>query len=102
MSDWLVSPQMIDHYIERDEEPAPDLMVIFIDDLEWNEIQFDLSEIGAVYPDDDVIYISGLPCRLSTARPNPRCTRRAPLPKSGATPEGDTVTGTTQTPPARG
>jgi len=64
--------QRITDSYQGQEEPAPDLMVIFIDDLDGNEVQFDLSEVGAVYPSDDVIYISGVACRLSSARPNSR------------------------------
>lgn len=43
-------------------------LALFIDDLAGNEVQFDLAEVGAVYPDDGVIYIAGAPCRLSSAR----------------------------------
>lgn len=66
----MSNQQIIDSYYQDREEPAPDLMELLIDDLEGNEVGFDLSEVGPVYPDDDVIYISGVPCRLSSARPN--------------------------------
>ena len=45
-----------------------------IDDLEGKTLVGDLENIGACYPDDDVIYMFGIPCRLSSARP----TRAAP------------------------
>ena len=40
-----------------------------IDDLEGKTLVGDLENIGACYPDDDVIYMFGIPCRLSSARP---------------------------------
>ena len=40
-----------------------------IDTLEGEPLLADLENIGACYPDDDdVIYIFGIPCRLSSAR----------------------------------
>lgn len=66
----MSNQQIIDSYYQEREEPASDLMELLIDDLEGNEIGFDLTEVGTIYPDDDVIYISGVACRLSSARPN--------------------------------
>ena len=43
-----------------------------IDDLEGKTLLGDLENVGACYPDDDVIYMFGVPCRLSSARPTPR------------------------------
>jgi hypothetical protein len=40
-----------------------------IDDLEGKTLLGDLENVGACYPDDDVIYMFGIPCRLSSARP---------------------------------
>lgn len=40
-----------------------------IDDLEGKPLLGDLENVGACYPDDDVIYMFGIPCRLSSARP---------------------------------
>jgi len=39
-----------------------------IDTLEGEPLLADLENIGACYPDDDVIYVFGIPCRLSSAR----------------------------------
>lgn len=39
-----------------------------IDTLEGEPLLCDLENIGACYPDDDVIYMFGIPCRLSSAR----------------------------------
>lgn len=40
-----------------------------IDTLEGEPLLADLENVGACYPDDDVIYMFGIPCRLSSARP---------------------------------
>lgn len=40
-----------------------------IDTLEGEPLLGDLENVGACYPDDDVIYMFGIPCRLSSARP---------------------------------
>jgi hypothetical protein len=40
-----------------------------IDDLEGKPLLGDLENVGACYPEDDVIYMFGIPCRLSSARP---------------------------------
>ena len=40
-----------------------------IDTLEGKPLLGDLENVGACYPDDDVIYMFGIPCRLSSARP---------------------------------
>ena len=45
-----------------------------IDTLEGKPLLGDLENVGACYPDDDVIYMFGVPCRLSSARPTPRAT----------------------------
>ena len=45
-----------------------------IDDLEGKTLLGDLENVGACYPDDDVIDMFGVPCRLSSARPTPRAT----------------------------
>ncbi len=48
-------------------------MEFLIDTLEGGEpLLATLEDVGAVYPDDDVIYFFGIPCRLSSARPTPR------------------------------
>jgi hypothetical protein len=39
-----------------------------IDTLKGEPILGDLENVGACYPDDDVIYMFGIPCRLSSAR----------------------------------
>lgn len=39
-----------------------------IDTLKGEPLLADLENIGACYPDDDVIYVFGIPCRLSSAR----------------------------------
>lgn len=44
-------------------------MKIRIKTLEGDEQLFDLSEVGEVYEDDDVIYFQGVPCKLSSAAP---------------------------------
>ena len=45
-------------------------MKFLIDTLEGGEpLLATLEDVGAVYPDDDVIYFFGIPCRLSSARP---------------------------------
>ena len=44
-------------------------MQISIDDLCGETILVNLSDVGAVYEDDDVIYFNQVPCRLSSARP---------------------------------
>lgn len=47
-------------------------MEFLIDTLEGGEpLLATLEDVGAVYPDDDVIYFFGIPCRLSSARPTP-------------------------------
>ncbi len=45
-------------------------MEIFIYTLEGQPLVVNLDEVGACYPDDDVIYFCGIPCRLSSATPN--------------------------------
>lgn len=42
-----------------------------IDDLDGNAHHATLQEIGACFPDDDVIYVGDAPCRLSSARYTP-------------------------------
>lgn len=42
-------------------------MKIKILDLENNWLEFDLSEVGRVFEDDDIIYFNGIPCILSSA-----------------------------------
>jgi hypothetical protein len=44
-------------------------MEIIINSLDDKEEIVKLSDVGACYPDDDVIYFSGVPCILSSARP---------------------------------
>lgn len=44
-------------------------MQISIDDLYGETILVNLSDVGAVYEDDDVIYFNQVPCKLSSARP---------------------------------
>ena len=39
-----------------------------IDTLNGEPLLADLENIGACYPDDDVIYVYSIPCRLSSAR----------------------------------
>ncbi|MDD4986682.1 MAG: hypothetical protein PHQ43_13055 [Dehalococcoidales bacterium] len=41
---------------------------LLIDDLDGEVMEFTLEDIGNCYPSDDVIYIDGMPCKLSTAR----------------------------------
>lgn len=43
-------------------------MEFLINTLEGDTITIELSDIGPVYKDDDVIYFSGIPCALSSAR----------------------------------
>lgn len=43
-----------------------------IDTLEGVTILVELSEVGVCYPDDDVIYFNGVPCKLSSACPTMR------------------------------
>lgn len=42
-------------------------MFFEITSLEGEILCVELSEVGACYPDDDVIYFSGVPCKLSSA-----------------------------------
>jgi hypothetical protein len=57
-----------------------------IDTLKGESLLADLENIGACYPDDDVIYVFGNPCRLSSARPTPRAGGQLPLcPECGET-----------------
>jgi len=48
------------------------MMQISIDDLYGETILVNLSDVGAVYEDDDVIYFNQIPCKLSSARPEVR------------------------------
>jgi len=50
-------------------------MQIEIEALEENRKDIvDLAQVGLIYPDDDVIYFSDIPYRLSTAQPQiPPC-----------------------------
>lgn len=44
-------------------------MKFLINDFDGSTIEVDLvDDIGVAYIDDDVLYVSGVPCRLSTAR----------------------------------
>ena len=52
-------------------------MEIFIYTLEGQPLVVNLDDVGACYPDDDVIYFCGIPCRLSSATPNNACTGQA-------------------------
>jgi hypothetical protein len=54
-----------------------------IDTLEGKTLLGDLENVGACYPDDDVIYMFGIPCRLSSARPTQRAGDTA-TPSDGA------------------
>lgn len=38
--------------------------------LDGDPITADFAQVGSVYTSDDVIYIEGVPCRLSSARPH--------------------------------
>jgi len=40
-----------------------------IDTLEGEVLIGNLEDVGPCYPDDDVIYLNSIPCRLSSARP---------------------------------
>jgi hypothetical protein len=45
-------------------------MDVRINDLDGNQSVFNLTQVGAVYPDDDIVYIDGVPYVLSTAQTN--------------------------------
>jgi hypothetical protein len=47
------------------------ILTLIITDLEGETQEFTLDMVGTAYPADDVIYIDGNPCRLSTARLKP-------------------------------
>ena len=53
-------------------------MEILIEDLNGIETVVNLEDVIAVYRDDDVIYFSGVPYYLSTARPNTASSTTAP------------------------
>lgn len=53
-------------------------MEIFIYTLEGHLLVVNLDDVGACYPDDDVIYFGGIPCRLSSATPYRACGRLVP------------------------
>lgn len=38
-----------------------------IETLGGETITAELSDVGVIYPDDDVVYINGVPCRISSA-----------------------------------
>lgn len=44
-------------------------MQIVIETLSGTIITVELAEVEGCYPDDDVIYFHGEPCKLSSARP---------------------------------
>ena len=43
-------------------------MKFLIQTLDGETIEAGLLDVGGHYPDDDVLYVSGVPCILSTAR----------------------------------
>jgi hypothetical protein len=53
-------------------------MEILIYTLEGKPLVVNLDDVGACYPDDDVIYFRGIPCRLSSAAPNTARTGQEP------------------------
>ena len=53
-------------------------MEIFIYTLEGHPLVVNLDDVGACYPDDDVIYFCGIPCCLSSATPNKAWTEQEP------------------------
>ena len=61
-------------------------MEILIEDLNGIETVVNFEDVSAVYRDDDVVYFSGVPYYLSTARPNTASRPTAPTPPLDADP----------------
>jgi len=57
---------LVGRFVAQKEKP---MFEFWIDTLEGEPLLGDLENVGAYYPDDDVIYMFGIPCRLSSARP---------------------------------